>query len=113
MENTCWNCKNNTLKLKILVPHDQTIKEYVQQTGNMQSDIIALLKEKPGQYTVWFRVGDAVKLTTFKMLHVCKLKVDPAKKQACSHRALKQENSQISNIIYSKMLLPTEAEMLH
>lgn len=113
MENTCWDCKYNTLKLKVLVPRDQTIKEYVHQTGNMQSNIIAIVKEKQGEYTVWYRLGEEVKLTTFKMLHVCKLKADTTKKQACSRHSQKQENSQISNIIYSKVLLPTEAEMMH
>ena len=41
--------------MKVLVPHDRTIKEYVHRTGNFQSDIVAVVKEKQGQYTVWFR----------------------------------------------------------
>ncbi|MCW3999718.1 MAG: hypothetical protein NWE93_05725 [Candidatus Bathyarchaeota archaeon] len=113
MENICWNCKHNTLKLKILVPPDQTIKEHVHQTGNMQANIIALIKEEPERYTVWYRIGDAVKLMTFRMLHVCKLKVDPTEKAACSCHAKKQEINRISNIIYHKVPLPAEAELIH
>ncbi len=113
-ENTCWNCKYNTLKLKVLVPHNQTIREYVHQSGKMQSDIVAIVKDEQGQYTVWFRLADAIKLTTFKMLHECKLKVDePEKKVLCNCYAQKEETNHISNIIYSKVPLPAEAELMH
>ena len=56
--NICWECKHSLLKLKILVPHNCTIKEYVHRTGNFSSDIVAISKEKQGQYNVWFRSGE-------------------------------------------------------
>ena len=102
------------MKLKVLVPHNHTIREYVLQSGNIQSDIVAIVKEEQGQYTVWFRLADAIKLMTFKMLHVCKLKVDePEKKVLCNCHAHKAETNHISNIIYSKVPLPAEAELMH
>jgi len=86
----------------------------VHQTGNFQSDIVAVVKEKKGQYTAWVRLDDALKLMTFKMLHVCTLKGDPTKKQvACNCHTHKQETNCISNIIYSKLPLPAEAELMH
>ena len=103
MANKCWECKHNTLKLKILVPHNRTIKEYVHRTGDFQSDIVALVKEKQGQYTVWFRSGGDIKLLTFKMLHVCRFKIEREKDAACARYQKKEEQSQISNIIYSKV----------
>lgn len=53
--NICWECKHDTLKLKILVPYDCTIKEYVHKTGDFQSQIVAIGKEEQEQYNVWFR----------------------------------------------------------
>ncbi len=105
MPNTCWDCKHNILKLKVLVPHDRTIREYVHRTGDFQSEIVAVVKEKHGQYTVWFRSGSDVRLLTFKMLHICKLKLEENKQQ-CAHFTLNGEHSYISNIIYSKQPMP-------
>lgn len=104
MPNKCWECKYNTLKIKVLVPHDRTIKEYVHRTGDFQSDIVAVVKEKEGQYTVWFRFAGDIKLLSFKMIHVCRLKIEKGKKEsACAQYELKQEQNLISNIIYSKV----------
>lgn len=104
MANKCWECKHNTLKLKILVPHNRTIKEYVHRTGDFQSDIVAIVKEKQGQYTVWFRSDGDIKLLSFKMLHVCRLKVEQGKKDTiCNRYQQKEEQNLISNIIYSKV----------
>ena len=107
--NICWECKHDTLKLKILVPHDRTIKEYVHKTGDFQSDIVAIVKEKQGQYNVWFRSGGNLRLLSFKMLHVCKLKQGQEKGDkvgACENYDLKNDQNSISNIIYSKMPVP-------
>ncbi len=102
--NKCWECKHNTLKLKILVPHNRTIKEYVHRTGDFQSDIVAIVKEKQGQYTVWFRSDGDIKLLTFRILHVCRLKCEQNKKDsACGRYQHKDEQNIISNIIYSKV----------
>jgi len=49
MSNACWECNNNTLKLRVLVPHDRTIKEYMHQTHNLQSKKMAVVKEKREQ----------------------------------------------------------------
>jgi len=104
MLNKCLDCKYNTLKIKILVPHNRTIKEYVHRTGDFQSDIVAIVKEKQGQYTVWFRSGSDINLLTFKMLYTCGLKTERNKKEAaCAHYAAKGVHNLISNIIYSKV----------
>jgi hypothetical protein len=93
--------------MMVLVPHDCTIKEYVHRTGNFQSDIAALVKEKLEQYTVQFRSGGDVRQMTFKMLHECKLRIDRDANQAtCPCYKRSQEAKAISNIIYSKQ--PTE-----
>ncbi len=105
MPNTCWNCKHNILKLKVLVPHDRTIREYVHRTGDFQSEIVAVVKEKHGQYAVSFRSGSDVRLLSFKMLHICKLKLEE-NKQHCANFTLNEEHSYISNIIYSKQPTP-------
>lgn len=104
MPNKCLDCKYNTLKIKILVPHNRTIKEYVHRTGDFQSDIVAIVKEKQGQYTVWFRSEDGIKLLTVKMLHVCQLKIEKGKTdKVCMRYEVKEEQNLISNIIYSKV----------
>ncbi len=109
MQNKCWECKHNSVKLKVLVPYDRTIKEYVHKTGNFQSDIVAVVKEKHGQYTVWFRSEGEMRLVTFKILHVCELKIEaPKKQEVCSCFNQKKEQALISNIIYSKLPTPQE-----
>ncbi len=115
MPNTCWDCKHNTLKLKVLVPHDRTIKEYVRKTGNFQSEIVAVVKEKPGQYTVWFRSEGDLELVTFGILHVCALRferdIEPA---TCPYHLLCDAKPAIRNIIYSKQPIPgAEIEVVH
>lgn len=103
-KNTCWDCKNNKIQLKILVPQNATIKEYVRSTENLRSDIVAVVKEKLGQYTIWFRYGDDLKLVTFKIVHVCALRIERGKKEvACVKFEKISEQNLISNITYSKI----------
>lgn len=105
--NICWDCKHDTLKLKILVPYNRTIKEYVHKTGDFQSDIVAISKEEQGQYNVWFRSEGNLRLLSFRMLHVCKLKQEKSDKvAACENYDLKNDQNSISNIIYSKTPMP-------
>ncbi len=104
MKNKCWDCKYNSLKLKVLVPHNHTIREYVHRTGDFRSDIVAVVKEAQGQYTVWFRSEGDIKLVTFKMIHSCSLWVEPTKKeQSCPRYEQQEEQNRISNIIYAKV----------
>ena len=112
--NICWECKHDTLKLKILVPYNYTIKEYVHKTGNLQSEIVAISKEKQGQYNVWFRSEGNLRLLSFRMLHVCKLKQGQEKSDkvgACENYDLKNYQNTIRNIIYSKMLSPEQTKL--
>ena len=105
MPDTCWDCKNNTLKLKVLVPYNHTIKEYVHRTGNFQSDIVAVIKGKQGQYTVWFRSVEDIKLMPFEMLHTCALRIERTEKQAdCPCHKQNGEKKQISNIIAQSII---------
>ncbi len=107
--NICWECKHDTLKLKILVPHNCTIREYIHRTGDFASDILVISKEKQGEYNVWFRSAGNLRLLSFKMLHICKLKQGQEKTGkvvACENYDLKNEDTTISNIIYSKMTAP-------
>jgi hypothetical protein len=107
--NICWDCRHDTLKLKILVPQTSTIKEYVHKTGNLKTDIVAISKEKQGQYNVWYRSGETLRLLSFKMLHVCKLKQGHEKNDkvgACENYDLKNDQNSISNIIYAKATMP-------
>ena len=116
MPNTCWECKNNTLRLKVLVPYDRTIKEYMHETGNLQSDIVAVVKEKREQYTVWFRSQGEMRLATFKMLHTCNLNLEkPKNTGVCRFFCHKKDPCEISNIIYSKVPMPieTKKELYH
>ncbi len=109
MPNTCWDCKYNSIKLKVLVPYDRTIKEYMHHTGNFQSEIVAVVKEKHEQYTVWYRSEGEMRIVTFKMLHICSLKIEQPKKQvACPSYCRKEEQNVVSNIIYSKLPMPEE-----
>ena len=112
-KNICWECKHDALKLKILVPHNRTIKEYVHKTGDFQSDIVAISKEKQGQYNVWFRSEGNLRLLSFKMLHVCKLRQGQQKDDniaACENYDLKSEQTSICNIIYSKTTAPEQTK---
>jgi|WetSurMetagenome_2_1015567.scaffolds.fasta_scaffold95536_2 hypothetical protein len=109
--NICWECKHDTLKLKILVPYNRTIKEYVHKTGDFHSDIVAISKEKQGQYNIWFRSEGNLRLLSFRMLHVCKLKQEEEKSDkvgACENYDFKNDQNSISNIIYSKMSSPQQ-----
>jgi hypothetical protein len=110
MHSVCWDCEHNMLRLKVLVPFDRTIKEYMHSTGDFQSEIIAVVKEKREQYTVWYRQGDMLRLVTFKILHTCSLeKESPPKGAGCPYYVQKTEPVQISNITYSK--LPQHAKI--
>jgi len=71
--NICWECKHDTLKLKILVPCNHTIKECVHKTGGLQSQIVAISKEEQGRYKVWFCSDGKLRLLFLKMLQMCKL----------------------------------------
>jgi hypothetical protein len=108
--NICWDCKHSTLKLKMLVPQNCTIKEYIHKTGSFQSDIVAISKEKQGQYNVWYRSEGNLRLLAFKMLHLCKLKGQEKTEKvcACENYDLISDPNLISNIIYSKMSLPEQ-----
>jgi hypothetical protein len=109
MQNLCWDCEHNTLKLKVFVPHDHTIKEYMHNTNCFQSDIVAAVKEKREQYTVWYRQGEEVRLVTFKILHFCDLKMEKPKKDVlCPCYVEKLVQAVISNIIYTKLPPPPE-----
>jgi hypothetical protein len=81
--------------------------------GDFQSDIIAINKEKQGQYNVWFRSAGNLRLLSFKMLHLCKLKQGQEisdRVGACENYDLKNAQNTISNIIYSKMPAPESTE---
>jgi hypothetical protein len=81
----------------------------VHKTSDLQSEIVAISKEKQGQYNVWFRSEGNLRLLSFKMLHVCKLKQGTEKSDivgACENYDLKNNQNSISNIIYSKMPVP-------
>jgi hypothetical protein len=69
--NICWECKHGTLKIKILVPLNRTIKEYVHKIGTTQSQIMAISKQEQGQYNVWFRTEGKLRLLCFKMFFTC------------------------------------------
>ena len=98
--NICWDCKHDTLRLKILVPYNRTIKEYVHKTGDLQSQIVAISKEEQGKYNVWYRSEGKLRLLCFKMLHECKLKHEHEKSDkvgACENYDLKNNQNSISN----------------
>jgi hypothetical protein len=112
--NICWECKHDTLKLNILVPNNRTIKEYMSKTGDLQSDIVAISSEKQGEYNVWFRSEGTLRLLSFSMLHVCKLKhgkEDGDKVGACENYDLKNDQDTISNIVYSKTPMPEPTKL--
>jgi len=110
MAHDCWDCRNTVLKMKVLVPQNQTIRDYVHQTSNLLSETVAVARENQGQYTVWFRSNGAMKLVSIKMLHSCQLKIEPIKDTACPCFIENKSQSQISNIIYSKQ---TEEALVH
>jgi hypothetical protein len=99
--NICWECRHDSLKLQILVPQNHTIKEYAHKIGALQSNIIAISKEKQGQYNILFRLEGNLRLLSFKMLHVCKLKRGNEKNEkvgACGNYDLKSDHSNCSII---------------
>jgi hypothetical protein len=111
--NICWECKHDNLKLKIIVPHNHTNKEYMHGTGNLQSQIVAISKEEQGQYNVWFHSEGKLRLLCFKMLHVCKLKQGKEKNDkvgACENYDLKNDQNSIRKIIYSKTPIPEQTK---
>jgi hypothetical protein len=70
---------------------------------------VAISKEKQGQYNVWFRSGENLKLLSFKMLHVCKLRQGYEKSDkvgACENYDLRNDQNSIVNIIYSQTPMP-------
>ncbi|MCW3984712.1 MAG: hypothetical protein NWE96_12105 [Candidatus Bathyarchaeota archaeon] len=86
-----------------MVPPECTIKEYLQRTGNFQSDIASIVKEKLEQYTVHFRSGGELRQMTFKVVHECKLRIQrDANQTNCPCYKHSQQAKAISNIIYSK-----------
>jgi hypothetical protein len=111
--NICWECKHDTLKLKILIPYNRTIKEYVHKTVDLQSQIVVISKEDQGQYNVWFRSEGKLRLLCFKMLHVCKLKQGKEKNDkvgACENYDLKNDQNTINKIMYPKTPMPEQTK---
>ncbi len=106
MLNSCLECKNNILKIKVLVPHNRTIKEYMHQTGNFESDIVAVVKEKSGHYTIWFRSSGDIKLMTFNLLLACRLKKEQENPESCTCYTHSEQAVAISNVTYSKEPTP-------
>lgn len=103
--NICWECRHSQLKLKILVPQNSTIKEYIKKTCGFKTEIVAINNEKQEQYNVWFRSEGSLRLLSFKMLHICKLKQGQEKTEkvgACENYDLKKDQDSISNIMSSK-----------
>jgi len=89
------------------VPQNCTIREYVHTTGNLCSDIVAVVKEKQGKYTIWLRYGNDLKLVSIRMVHECKLKIELGRKDsACEGFTQRDEQNLISNIIYSRTPAP-------
>jgi hypothetical protein len=79
------------------------------QTCNLQSEIVAVVKEKREQYKVWFRSGSETRLATLKILHVCSMRcVKPNEQSDCKFFSSQKEACSISNIIYSKQSAPQE-----
>lgn len=95
--------------MKILVPKNRTIKEYIHKTGDFQSSIVAVVKEKNGQCTVWFRSEGTIKIVSAKLIHECKFELE-TRKTNCRHFEPSGEENRISNIIYSKTVLETANE---
>jgi len=103
MADKCWDCKHNILKMKVMVPQDQTIRECMNQTSNLLSNITAIIKEKKEQYIMSLRSGDEMKKVTVKMLNICQLKIERTDiNLACSCYKQNGSQTQVSNIIYSK-----------
>ena len=103
--NICWECRHSKLKLKILVPRNSTIKEYINKTYSFQPDVVEISKEKQGQYNVWFRSRGNLRLLSFKILQICKLKQEHEntdKVGACENYDLRKDQDSISNIVYGK-----------
>jgi hypothetical protein len=102
--NICWDCRHGILKLKILVPLKNSAKERAIKTSNYQTDVVAINKEKPGIYNVWYRSNGALRLLSFKMFHVCKLKRGQEKNGslgACRYYEKTRQPTPAS-IVYSK-----------
>ena len=106
-KNRCWDCKNNKIKLNILVPYNSTIREYIRLTGNMQSNFVGVVREKGQQYAVWYHSGDELRIVKAKVLHSCMLRVERNKKDnSCKNFEAKDRGCEISGIIYSKLPMP-------
>jgi len=104
--NICWECRHDNLKLEIIVPNNCSVDEYVMRTGGFESEIVAIVKSNRGHYDVWFRSEGKVRLLSFRMLHVCKLKHKrhSGKVVACENYDLINDRNAVSDITYSKAL---------
>jgi len=95
--NICWECRHSQLKLKKLVPRNSTIKKYINKTSGLQSEIVAINKEKQGIYNVWFRLGGVSDYLVSKCSIFCKLKKGQEKTEkmaACENCTLKKTKTQ-------------------
>jgi hypothetical protein len=105
--NTCWGCKHNDVKLRVLVPQNATIRDYVRITANMCSELVAIIKQQQGLYTLWFRYGFDLKIVTVKIMHTCKQKVETNRKETpCPSYLLDPAPNLVSNIIYCRVPIP-------
>ena len=80
---------------------------------DFQLDIVAISKEKQGQYNVWFRSEGTLRLLSFKMLHECKLRQGrekTGKVGACENYDLKNEQNAICKITYDKIPAPEQTK---
>ncbi len=83
----------------------------MEKTGNFQSDVIAVVKEKPHQYAVWYRFEGSIKLLSFRVTSTCGLKLEKCTSypMCLGYEAKEEFQNRISNITYS--MRPTSEEI--
>jgi hypothetical protein len=103
MYEKCWTCRNLAFTLKIIVPKDQSREDFIEKNQNFQSNVIAIVREKPQQYCIWCRSKDSIKLLSFKLSAGCSLKLKKRKPYSpCLGYDKKEEyENRINDIIYS------------
>ncbi len=106
--NLCWKCVHGVIKLKIIVPKDHSLKDFIQKSSQLQSDILAIVKNEASQYSIRYKSGESI---NFNLNFACRLKPRKTKpKSTCLlYRPNGDIEGKINHIIYSK---PSTAEQV-
>ncbi len=94
--NVCLSCRFGSVKIEILVPETYDVQEFVTETQNFASDIIATVGQKPIHYSLRFDSEHYSDGLDFTVACSCILNI---KRKECSKFNQKEEYCKVKHLV--------------